>query len=68
MNAAEKWLIAKAVNRYLKDVREKDVFKYRILPLIQDFAGNKTKVILQDIKILFMDWINEIDEFLKKLG
>lgn len=66
MNKAEKWLIAKAVNRYLNKIQKKDVFKNRILPLIKDFAGGKTKVILLDIKALLLDWVDEIEQFLTK--
>ena len=67
MNKAEKWLIAKAINRYLNEVEKENIFKNRILPLIQDFAGKKTRNILEDIKELFLDWVGEIDEFIKTL-
>jgi len=65
MNRAEQWLMAKAITRYFRDVQNKDVMKKRILPLIKDFAGRQTKKILSDMKSLLLDWIGEIDEFLK---
>ena len=67
MTKAEKWLIAKAVNRYLNEIKKQDIFKKRLLPLIHDFCGKKTKVILQDIRSLLLDWMDELDEFLVNL-
>jgi len=67
MNRAEQWIMAKAITRYFRDIRNKDIFKKRILPLIKDFAGKQTKSILLDIRTLFVDWVSEINSFLKKL-
>ncbi len=67
MNRAEQWIIARAITRYFKDIRNKDVFKNRILPLIKDFAGKETESIVLDMRDNFVDWVGEINVFLKKL-
>jgi len=67
MNKAEQWIIAKVITRYFRDIRNKDVFKNRILPLIKDFAGKKTKSIALDMRANFVDWVGEINAFLKEL-
>lgn len=66
MNRAEQWLLARGITRYFRDVRNKDVFKNRILPLIKDFAGRETTSILLDIRRIFVDWVGEINAFLKE--
>ena len=67
MNRAEQWIMARAITRYFKDIRDKDIFKNRILPLIKDFAGKETKSIALAMRDNFVDWVGEINAFLKTL-